>query len=112
MAKTQVNFRASAHTSHQLDELVKKTGMNQTEVIAVAIDRMYQEETKMKTRTMNQTVSAFRDNYAAQCSMDDFAGMSAAEIAALILTVNPDEDQAAEMAAEVVKYLARDTEGD
>jgi len=43
--KTQINFRASAHTSAQIKGLVEATGLNQTEIIAIAIDRMAREET-------------------------------------------------------------------
>lgn len=42
--KQQINFRSSELTAKQLAALVNTTGMNQTEVIAIAIDRMYREE--------------------------------------------------------------------
>lgn len=48
--KTQINFRASPMTRDQLDYLVKITGLNLTEVVTVAIDRMAttNKETVMK----------------------------------------------------------------
>jgi len=52
MAKTQINFRASALTARHLAELVAKTGMSQTEVLSVAIDRMHTQEVQVKKRTM------------------------------------------------------------
>lgn len=65
--KQQVNFRASELTSRQLGELVSLTGMNQTEVIAIAIDRMYQEETKetdaMNTKTAKRTITITRRSH-------------------------------------------------
>lgn len=45
--KQQINFRASDLTAEQIAKLTQQTGMLQTEVIAVAIDRMYQEEIDM-----------------------------------------------------------------
>lgn len=42
--KNQINFRASAHTSAQIKGLAEATGLNQTEIIAIAIDRMAREE--------------------------------------------------------------------
>jgi hypothetical protein len=56
-------------------------------------------------KTMNQTVSDFMDSYA-QCSIEDFRGLTTDEIAALILTLNPDEGDAQKMAQAVVDYLA------
>ena len=55
--KQQVNFRAAKLTASQLATLVNKTGMNQTEVISVAIDRMYNKEIEMTPVTIPQKMS-------------------------------------------------------
>jgi len=52
MSKRQINFRASEHTANQLAELVTRTGMTQTEVVSVAIDRFFREEITMTANTM------------------------------------------------------------
>ena len=43
----QTNVRLSVMTRRQLDTLAESTGMNQSEVIQTAIDRMFQQERKM-----------------------------------------------------------------
>ena len=48
--KQQMNARISKLTAEQLAALVSKTGMNQTEVISVAIDRMHNKEFKMDVK--------------------------------------------------------------
>ena len=45
----QTNVRLSVMTRRQLDTLAELTGMNQSEVIQTAIDRMYQQENKMSS---------------------------------------------------------------
>lgn len=45
----QTNVRLSVMTRRQLDTLAESTGMNQSEVIQTAIDRLYQQE----KQTMN-----------------------------------------------------------
>lgn len=47
--KKQVNIRMAPSTKSKLEKLIATTGMLQTEVISVAIDRMYKEEIKMDT---------------------------------------------------------------
>lgn len=42
--KRQTSFRASPLTEHQLRELCDRYGLTATEVIAVAIDRLYREQ--------------------------------------------------------------------
>jgi hypothetical protein len=42
--KGQINFRASALTRQQLEQLCEWWGVNQTEAITVAVDRAYREE--------------------------------------------------------------------
>jgi len=52
-----------------------------------------------------EIVSEMVDNYL-QCRLNDLRGMSAADIAEMIRTINPDEDRADEMAAATVAWLA------
>jgi hypothetical protein len=49
--KQQINFRASGLTAQQLSKLIQLTGMNQTEVVSVAIDRMFREETMSSNKS-------------------------------------------------------------
>lgn len=42
--KGQINFRASSLTRAQIEKLAEVTGLNQTGIIAIAIDRMAREE--------------------------------------------------------------------
>ena len=46
MAKKQISIRISDITAKHIAALAEKTGMTQTEIISVAIDRMYREEIK------------------------------------------------------------------
>lgn len=46
MAKKTINFRVSYLTEKKLVELSLRTGMLKTEILSIAIDRMYREETK------------------------------------------------------------------
>ena len=41
MTKMQKNIRMSDLTARKLADLVRATGMSQTEIISIAIDRMY-----------------------------------------------------------------------
>jgi hypothetical protein len=50
MSKRPTSTRLSDLTTKQLSDLAGMTGLNQTEVISVAIDRMYREETKMSDK--------------------------------------------------------------
>jgi hypothetical protein len=50
--KQQINFRASKITKDQIDALIVKTGMNLPEIVSIAIDRMFREET-MNIHTAN-----------------------------------------------------------
>ena len=45
-----MNARISKLTANQLAALVSKTGMNQTEIISVAIDRMFNKEITMNAK--------------------------------------------------------------
>lgn len=44
MAKQQINFRASPKTANQIKQLMRWWGETQTNVIAIAIDRVYESE--------------------------------------------------------------------
>lgn len=45
--KKQLNIRASELTRIQLDSLADRWGVNQSEALTIAIDRIYQKETDM-----------------------------------------------------------------
>ena len=47
--KQQINFRASEYTANKLADLIQQTGMSQTEIITVAIEKFSQEINKMET---------------------------------------------------------------
>ena len=80
MVKTQINFRASDHTAKQIEELIAKTGMLQTELIAVAIDRMHREEFKgSKMNTNSETANKVLD-----INPDELTGLSLTDIEYLI----------------------------
>jgi hypothetical protein len=51
MSKSQINIRVSDHSRRQLDALIERTGLNQTEVIMLALDRLSKEEIKMDKDT-------------------------------------------------------------
>ena len=55
--KQQMNARISKLTAEQLAALVTKTGMNQAEVISVAIDRMFNKEIEMDIKIEYGTFS-------------------------------------------------------
>lgn len=44
MTRKVTSFRLSELATRQLAELVSATGLNQSEVISTALDRMYQQE--------------------------------------------------------------------
>jgi hypothetical protein len=50
MTKAQISIRISDHSRRQLDHLIKHTGLNQTEVVLLALDRL-SEEIKMDKDT-------------------------------------------------------------
>lgn len=52
--KQQINFRASALTTKQLEWLMSEWGTSQTETLTVVIDRIYQQESKMNKPVINQ----------------------------------------------------------
>lgn len=52
--KQQISLRISNLTKTQIDDLGQSTGMNQTEIVSVAIDRMFREETMKYTVTVNK----------------------------------------------------------
>jgi len=53
MSKTQKNIRMSEFTANQLAEIAQKTGLNDTEVITLAIDRLHRKEIAMnKSKTL------------------------------------------------------------
>lgn len=49
MTKQATSFRLSALTTGQIADLTRQTGLNQAEVVAIAIDRMYQQEARPMT---------------------------------------------------------------
>jgi hypothetical protein len=49
MTKRKTSMLLSALTTGQIAHLANQTGLNQSEVIAMAIDRMYQQERTMTT---------------------------------------------------------------
>lgn len=78
--KNPTSIRTSKLTAGQLATLVSKTGMNQTEVISVAIDRMYNKEIEMKSIS-NESYEVLGIN------PSELTGMSTEEIADLIRKV-------------------------
>lgn len=48
MTRLQINARISAKTRSQVDALAERWGCSITEVLTVAIDRLYQTETKKR----------------------------------------------------------------
>lgn len=42
--KQQLNLRISAHTAEQIDELAEKLGLNKTEIVLLAIDRLARDK--------------------------------------------------------------------
>lgn len=59
MAKRPTSVRLSAQTERQIEELASRWGANKTEVIGVAIDRLYQEET-VSRQIVEQWLDAHR----------------------------------------------------
>lgn len=60
MAKQQVNTRLPEATLRQIERLMAKTGMTQTQVLIIAIDRMAAQELKgatMKTNVFYQSTN-------------------------------------------------------
>lgn len=47
MSKAQKNIRMSEFTANQLAEIAQKTGLNDTEIITLAIDRLHKKEIAM-----------------------------------------------------------------
>lgn len=47
--KNPTSMRLSGMTRQQIRELAQATGLNQTEIVSVSIDRMYRSEFKSKT---------------------------------------------------------------
>jgi len=50
--KRQINIRISGLTINQIEQLISNTGMTKTEIISLAIDRMYREENKKNARDL------------------------------------------------------------
>jgi hypothetical protein len=48
MTKTLISIRVSDETKRQIDDLMSSSGRTQTDVISIAIDRMYQEQKPLK----------------------------------------------------------------
>jgi len=46
--KQQINFRASELTTTQLNELIEWWGVNQSEAITVAVDRIHKQESEKR----------------------------------------------------------------
>ena len=66
MSKNSTSFRISTLTASQLATLVSKTGMNQTEVISVAIDRMFNKEIEMNEGIIRDYAETCADIYVRQ----------------------------------------------
>jgi len=60
MSKRLTTIRVPEITDRQLAELASATGLNTTELITTAIDRMYREE----INTMNETITISTGTYA------------------------------------------------
>lgn len=58
-----------------------------------------------KNYSMNHMVSEFEQNYSPDCRLENYKGFTAEEIEKMILTVNPNEEDADVMAAAVVEYV-------
>ena len=50
--KQQINFRASGLTTTQINELIEWWGVNQSEVITVAVDRIHKQESDKRMEAM------------------------------------------------------------
>lgn len=48
MAKKQISIRASANTIGQIDYIAKEYNMNKTEVILLAVERLYRDQLQDK----------------------------------------------------------------
>jgi len=59
--KTQIHIRASKLTVNQIEKLLEKTGMTQTELISTAIDRLYTQEITMNTYYLTYSTDGFGD---------------------------------------------------
>ncbi len=65
-ANTPTSFRLSNLSSYQLEQLVEATGLTRTEIVTLALDRMYRQEARTSgpgvpsdehtTRTVQHTV--------------------------------------------------------
>ena len=56
--KNPTSMRLSEMTRQQINELAQATGLNQTEIVSVAIDRMHRSEIKTKTEEkMNMKIT-------------------------------------------------------
>ena len=61
--KNPTSMRLSGMTRQQIRELAQATGLNQTEIVSVSIDRMYRSEFKSKTEDkMAKKFDVFFDN--------------------------------------------------
>jgi predicted DNA-binding protein len=59
MSTTQYNVRLPEETTTQIQELIEATGMTQTQLMIVAIDRMFQKEREFSMkRTTNPQEAA------------------------------------------------------
>ena len=57
--KQQINIRASQATANKLQRLTKMTNMTQTEVISIAVERMYKEEKMSVDIALKELLSAY-----------------------------------------------------
>lgn len=61
MTKKQISLRISDLTNSQINRLTTELGMSQTELISVAVDRMYQTEVAMTETIQVQTNTDYPD---------------------------------------------------
>ena len=55
--KQQINFRVSDLAAHELDWLMTRWGISQTETITVALDRVYRQEAGAELRPLTQDIA-------------------------------------------------------
>ena len=71
MPKDQINFRASEVTSSQLIQLQQWLDFNQTEIIARAVEELYEKELKRRRQDLTDKVSRFARTFADKSELTD-----------------------------------------
>ena len=71
MPKDQINFRASEVTSSQLIQLQQWLDFNQTEIIARAVEELYEKELKRRRQDLTDKVSQFARTFADKGELTD-----------------------------------------